>query len=266
MPTHPIHERISPSNRSVERALTILRAFRPGVGRLGNAELAERTGLARSTVSRLTQTLAESGFLDYEVATGSYRLGAPVLSLAHALRLDSDVLDFALPVMRETAEDHRINVGLAVADQTDMVYLESVRRNRRELFRHVASGSRVPIELTSLGRAYLSTLSASARNRLAAQLHSRHQDDWPQVSAGIEQSLEEARLGGYCAVSWQAGITSIASPLGLPELPPYVFNISYATGDFTRRKADTTLVPLLLDLVQRVRAEFGGGARALMGR
>jgi IclR family transcriptional regulator, positive regulator for flagellar biogenesis len=262
MPTHPIHERSSPSNRSVERALTILRAFRPGVGRLGNAELAERTGLARSTVSRLTQTLAENGFLDYEVATGSYRLGAPVLSLAHALRLDSDVLDFALPVMRETAEDHRINVGLAVADQTDMVYLESVRRNRRELFRHVASGSRVPIELTSLGRAYLSTLSVRARNRLAAQLNSRHHDNWPEISAGIDQSLEEIRLGGYCAVSWQAGITSIASALGLAELPPYVFNISYATGDFTRRKADAMLVPLLLDLVQRVRTEFGGGARA----
>ncbi|BEU25653.1 IclR family transcriptional regulator [Paraburkholderia caribensis] len=256
MPTHPIDSRLSPSNRSVERALLILRAFRPGVGRLGNMELAERTGLARSTVSRLTQTLVESGFLDYDVASGSYRLGAPVLSLAHALRLDSDVLNFALPVMRETAEDHRINVGLAVADQADMVYLESVRRNRRELFRHVASGSRVPVELTSLGRAYLSTLSAGRRSVLEPVLRERHPDDWRNVSAGIEQSLAEIRSDGFCSVSWQAGITSIAAPLSLGHLPPYVFNISYASDDFGRREVRSSLAPLLLGLVQRVRGAF----------
>jgi DNA-binding IclR family transcriptional regulator len=261
MPIHPIQERISPSNRSVERALNILRAFRPGVGRLSNAELAERTGLARSTVSRLTQTLVENGFLDYDVASGSYRLGAPVLSLAHAARLDSDVLDFAFPVMRETAEDFRINVGLAVADQTDMVYLESVRRNRRELFRHVTSGSRVPIELTSLGRAYLSTLAPARRSSLLESLRSRHPEGWPVVLSGIEQSMGEIRTAGYCAVSWQAGITSMAAPLGLAHLPPYVFNISYATDDFTRRKAETALAPLLLGLVERVRVEFGDSAR-----
>lgn len=238
----------------------ILRAFRPGVGRLGNLDLAERTGLARSTVSRLTQTLAENGFLDYDAASGSYRLGAPVLSLAHAMRLDSDVLNFALPVMRETAEDHRINVGLAVADQTDMVYLESVRRNRRELFRHVTSGSRVPIELTSLGRAYLSTIAVARRSQLLVVLRNRHPEGWSAVLTGIEQSLDEIRTDGYCAVSWQTGITSLAVPLGLAFLPPYVFNISYATGDFTRRKAETALVPLLLGLVARVRAEFDGSA------
>jgi DNA-binding IclR family transcriptional regulator len=260
MPTHPIDQRTSPSNRSVERALTILRAFRPGVGLLGNLELAERTGLARSTVSRLTQTLVENGFLDYDVTSGGYRLGAPVLSLAHALRLESEVLNFALPVMRETAEDHRINVGLAVADQTDMVYLESVRRNRRELFRHVASGSRVPIELTSLGRAYLSTLSSKSRVTLLELLRNRHQVGWSAVLAGIDMSLREIQGMSYCAVSWQTGITSMAAPLDLEHMPPYVFNISYVTEDFTPRKAESVLAPLLLELVDRVRTEFGHAA------
>ncbi|WP_414447007.1 IclR family transcriptional regulator [Burkholderia sp. 22PA0099] len=256
MPVHPLDDRLSPSNRSVERALQILRAFRPGVGLLGNMELAERTGLARSTVSRLTQTLAENGFLDYDEESGGYRLGAPVLSLAHALRLESVVLNFALPVMRETAENHRINVGLAVADQGEMVYLESVRRNRRELFRHVTSGSRVPIELTSLGRAYLSTLQAKKRTSWLAMARGRHPQDWPTVLADIERSLADLRANGYCVVSWQTGITSIAMPLGLSHLPPCVFNISYATEDFTREAMRTALAPLLCELVERVRNAF----------
>ncbi|OYX75975.1 MAG: IclR family transcriptional regulator, partial [Bradyrhizobium sp. 35-63-5] len=38
----------SPRNRSLERGVAILRAFRPGSELLGNGELAERTGLARA--------------------------------------------------------------------------------------------------------------------------------------------------------------------------------------------------------------------------
>ena len=52
---------VSPANRSLERGIEILRSFRPGSELLGNAEIAERTGLSRSTVSRLTQTLVGVG-------------------------------------------------------------------------------------------------------------------------------------------------------------------------------------------------------------
>lgn len=44
-------------NRSLERGVEILRAFRPGTDLMGNSELSERTGIAPATVSRLTQTL-----------------------------------------------------------------------------------------------------------------------------------------------------------------------------------------------------------------
>src|SRR5690554_3563507 len=44
---------------SVARALAVLNAFLPKGGRLGNTELAERTGLTKPTVSRLTYTLAQ---------------------------------------------------------------------------------------------------------------------------------------------------------------------------------------------------------------
>ena len=53
----------SPANRSLERGVEILRAFRPGSALLGNGDLAERTGLSRATVSRLTQTLVGVGML-----------------------------------------------------------------------------------------------------------------------------------------------------------------------------------------------------------
>src|SRR5690349_11044042 len=79
-------------NRSLERGIEILRAFRPGVDTIGNGEIAERTGLPRSTVSRLTKTLVEFGMLDEVRAERSYRLAASVLSFGHAVRMGSPVL------------------------------------------------------------------------------------------------------------------------------------------------------------------------------
>ena len=121
----------SPANRSLERGIEILRAFRPGSELLANGDLAERTGLSRSTVSRLTQTLVGAGMLQLDAAQRAYRLAPAVLSLAHAMRSGSNVLAIAAPKMRALAERERINVGLAAPDRDEMVYLESIRYARR---------------------------------------------------------------------------------------------------------------------------------------
>ena len=66
------------------RGLLILRAFEIGDPPLGNATLAERTGLAKATVSRLTQTLLELGYLQYRGEIGKYELAPSVLGLCHS--------------------------------------------------------------------------------------------------------------------------------------------------------------------------------------
>ncbi len=73
----------SPANRSLERGIDILRAFRQGSDLLANSDLAERTGVSRATVSRLTQALVGAGMLQLDTARRAYRLAPAVLSLAH---------------------------------------------------------------------------------------------------------------------------------------------------------------------------------------
>src|ERR1700683_333563 len=66
---------------AVARALRILEAFRPGEGPLGNAELAERTGLTKPTVSRLAYTLVQAGYLSLNTERLEYELGGAALAL-----------------------------------------------------------------------------------------------------------------------------------------------------------------------------------------
>src|SRR5918997_2052925 len=66
-PVMGVREADDPKDRkfvtALARGLEVLRAFTPTEGLLGNGEIAERTGLPKPTVSRLTYTLTKLGYL-----------------------------------------------------------------------------------------------------------------------------------------------------------------------------------------------------------
>ncbi|MFT5787693.1 MAG: DNA-binding IclR family transcriptional regulator, partial [Ascidiaceihabitans sp.] len=66
---------------ALARGLDILRCFRPNEIELTNQDFAQRTGLPKPTVSRLTHTLCVLEYLVLDARTGTYRLGAGVLKL-----------------------------------------------------------------------------------------------------------------------------------------------------------------------------------------
>jgi DNA-binding IclR family transcriptional regulator len=234
----------SPANRSLERGIEILRAFRPGSDLLGNGELAERSGLSRATVTRLTQTLVGMGMLQQDAGRKGYRLAPAVLSLAHAMRSGSTVLQVAAPLMRALAERERINVGLAAADRDEMVYLESIRYSRRAAFRSVVSGQRVPMELTSLGRAYLATTPESQRKALFALFKRRRGAQWPVLAREIEEAIDSVHKLGFCAASWQPEVVALATPLQAAQTS-YSLNLSVSTDERIDGVVAALAVPLL---------------------
>ena len=85
---------------SVDRALSLLSAFRAGDASLGLTELAERTQLYKSTVLRLLASL-EHARLVQKLGDGRYALGAEVARL-HGVYAASFSLDrVVLPVLRD---------------------------------------------------------------------------------------------------------------------------------------------------------------------
>src|SRR3984957_16150095 len=62
---------------ALARGLEVLSAFRAGDRALGNLELAKRTELPKPTISRITHTLTQLGYLAYDTRLGTYELGGP---------------------------------------------------------------------------------------------------------------------------------------------------------------------------------------------
>ncbi len=244
-------------SQSLERGLMLLRAFRVGSSSLTNAELAARTGLPRPTVSRLTRSLVDAGFLRYDTTERAYRLAAVMLSLADAFRHASVVPEVALPLMRRIAEDKKVNVGLAVADQTAMVYLASVRHSGDSVSRtrRVVPGTRVPMEATAIGLAYLAALPAAVRADLVEEITEKAGEPCPVLQKEVARGIAQAQALGYCTANYQPGhLTAVGAAFQGPDHQWYGLNISFPHKASEKRRDVERYAPLLLGLIAEIRA------------
>ena len=231
----------------------LLRAFRPGSHMLSNADLAERCKLPRPTVSRLCRSLVDAGFLAHDSTSGAYKLSAAVLSLALAHRESDATLEAIRPFMRQVAEGRQVNVGLAVADHLEMVYLESIRLSRLGLFRRVQPGVRIPIPFTALGNAFVAGLAPHPRERLMRRLAQTDPARWSVHKALIDKGLKMFLSRGYCHACWSTGLHSVAAPFAVRG-NVYALNISFAEPADALDQAVQNHGALLLDLVQHARS------------
>lgn len=246
-------------SQALERGLSLLRAFRVGTTSLTNAGLAEKVGLPRATVSRLTRSLVDSGFLCYDVSERAYRLSSVVLSLSDAYGQAHQAPEFARPFMRKLGSAENVNVGLAVADQTDMVYLVAVRQSRDALsrLRRVVAGTRVPIAMTSIGFAYLAGLPQAAREALLHNVALREGKQWPSIRARVASGIAEMQALGYCTAAFQPGhLLAVGSHFVGPDNQLYAVNISYPFRSGHESSDNRRYGAALLKLIASIRKDW----------
>ena len=202
---------------AVERAFGILRCFRPDDHDLTNSEMVERTGLTKPTVSRLSNTLTQLGYLEYSERTGTYRLGAGLMVLASPMLSGYSIRNRARPFLRELAEQTRASVAIAARSQLDMVYIEHASGPDALILRFTL-GSSVPLALTAMGKAYLSGLDQDDFAKAMAQIRESEGDRFNHVAHRITDAMDEIRRTGFCVScsEWREGVNAVAVPVRVP--------------------------------------------------
>ena len=89
---------------AAERALELLTCFRTGDKALTLAELAERTGLVKSTIMRLAVSLERYNLI-VRMADGRYQLGSGVVRLSMIYQDGIDLEQHVMPVLAKLAAD-----------------------------------------------------------------------------------------------------------------------------------------------------------------
>lgn len=232
----------------------MLACFRSGETTLGNLELAQRCGLPKSTVSRLTHTLARQGYLIQLPDSGRFRLGTACLALGSAMLSRLDLRQLARPLMQELALASRATVSLGVRDRLSMIYVENCRGSTA-LTLTLDVGSRIPLATSAIGRAWLAVAPEAERRSAMAELREADRKAWPAVRRGIEQALaDHAELGVTRSFGeWQPEVNGIARGF-LPGngLPAMAINVGGAAFQLTPEHLMNELRPRLIDMVARL--------------
>jgi DNA-binding IclR family transcriptional regulator len=249
---------------ALARGLDILRCFSRKDRELGNREIAARTRLPRATVSRLTFTLMQMGYLTYSPDTGRYALSVGVLAFSNAYLGNLDVRNIARPLMQELADDLGASVSLAAPDPSSqhMVFLE-ICQGAGQMFRiSMDVGSRVPHGWTAMGRAWLAALPQSEREeKLAVYRRDTPRPQWIEIRAGIERAVRDYERYGFCLSvgEWNKDVWAVGTPMISREGRRILaFNCSGPIFDITRQRIIAGVGPRLLALRDRVAASTGG--------
>lgn len=243
---------------SLAKGLEILSAFSQG-DLLGNQQLVARTGLPKATVSRLTSTLAELGYLRRDEATRKFFMGTRLLGMGASVQRNIGLQRTARPFMEALSRETEMSVGMGTRDRLGVVFLEIVRPPNNRLVVNSDAGTVLPIESTAIGLSYLVAAPVRERGAMLQGLQKRHPEDWARVRETIAAAHEEFARDGYVSSqrSWGRDVSAVAAPLLLgARRGLFVFNCAGSAQQLPRQQLRRRLGPRLREMVEAIRQEM----------
>ncbi len=193
----------------MDRALDVLAAVAAGRASAGVSEIAERTGLYKSSVHRLLATLERRGFVQRDARTDKYSIGLAVLELASAFSRDDDLTSLAYPEMERLRNEIDETVSLYVRDGTERVRVQKAE-SRQAVRRVVQIGQRAPLYLGASGKVLLAFAPPEVREKV---LDSPRREGIER-SRLREQLADLARQGYASSVEErEPGSAAVAAPV-----------------------------------------------------
>lgn len=144
---------------AVDRALTLLSAFRSGDKDLGLPDLAERTGLYKSTVLRLVASLVHAQLMQ-RLPSGRYRLGPEVARLFSIYATSFSMEGVVLPALRDLVERTGESAAFHIRQGARRVCLYRVD-SPHPIRDHIKEGDMLPLERGAGGQVLMAFSGAA---------------------------------------------------------------------------------------------------------
>jgi IclR family transcriptional regulator, pca regulon regulatory protein len=199
--------------QSLERGLSVIRAFDEEHREMTLSDVARATGLTRAAARRFLLTLVKLGYVHFD--DGRFSLRPRVLELGFAYLSSLSLPEVAQPHLEALVAKVNESSSISVLDDMDIVYVVRVP-TRRIMSITLAVGTRLPAYATSMGRVLLASLpEEQLEERLArleiGRLTSRTVKD---VDA-LRTTLDTVRKQGYAMTDQELeeGLRSAAVPI-----------------------------------------------------
>lgn len=249
---------------TLAHGLALLCSFRVGEVALGNRQFADRTGLSKATVSRLTYTLEELGYLKFDRALRRYRLGAAALSVSQPLLAGLRVRQAARPLMQELADALGASVSLGMRDRTNMIYIETSRGHDSASFRPDI-GASLPILRSAMGRAWVAQVGGVVSRPWRARIRAEDPPAWRKWRHAFDASIRRFEDRGFCRSDgdFRSEILAVGVPMHQQvDGETLVFNCGVPVSSLAGLSMDADVGPRLVAVVRAVEAAWSAAADA----
>jgi DNA-binding IclR family transcriptional regulator len=226
--------------RSIQRALDILSLLSEEQPLIAVRDIVAATGLAKTTVIRIVQTLEQSGLL-WATSSG-YMAGPGLWRWAHLARRSWELPPETQRLMRELAGRERETVNVYVA--RDIVRVCIAQQESPQPLRHVVQvGDELPLWAGASAKVLLRNASPALLERVA-----RSSPSGADHLTRLREWIDTAARQGY-AVSHgerEAGLSAVAVPiLGRSDTVVAALTLSGPTVRFTEERVAEFIDALL---------------------
>lgn len=244
---------------AISRAFDVLRCFAPERPLLGNGDIVRLTGLPKATVSRLTFTLEELGYLYRLVTIGKYRLGWGVLSLGYPLLTSMPLRQIARPAMHALAMQAKVNVNMGTLHVLDVVYVESVRFDETSITRPDIGATR-ELLTSSMGRALIWGMETARREALLNRARLAHPEVFKTTKTKLDLARRSIVARGFCVSDGetQVGLQAVSVPMRVAaHEEPIAFNCAVSKHQLRKGELEEDIGPKLVAMVRTLEHQFG---------
>ena len=177
----------------IARAASILRALENQASGLSLGQIAQRVGLARSTVQRIVAALEAEKFVIAASPTGRVRLGPTIQRLA--MSVGADFVSVVRPFLVKLSQELNETVDLATIRNDHLVFVDQVIGPQR-LRAVSAVGEVFPLHCTANGKAYLAELGDEDVVRLIGKKFEQRTPKTITTLKDLLKDLKSARRSG----------------------------------------------------------------------
>jgi IclR family pca regulon transcriptional regulator len=247
--------------QSLERGLSVIRAFDAEHRKLTLSEVAAATGLSRAAARRFLHTLVHLGYMHNN--NGRFSLRPRVLELGYAYLSSLTLPEVAMPHLEELVEQVRESSSVSELDGGDVVYIARVP-TKRIMTVAIAVGTRFPAYATSMGRVLLADRPDDWLDDYLATTSLRGLTDHTITSPSeLRAELDKIKARGWALVDQELeeGVRSIAAPIrDVDGRAVAAVNISTHAGRRTLDGIVQELLRPLLAAAERIERDLRRGA------
>ena len=199
----------------LSRGIHILELLAKRPEGLTQSGIAQALSIPFASVSRITNQLEAMGYLLRHPESKAFRLSMRMMMIGQRALIGLDMMELAIPVMRQIRDEMQDTVALGVIQGTNVVVVESVPGTHPFIFT-LNPGFTGQIHVTAPGKAIMAWYDKTRRNAILDKMRfKRYNERTITTRTAFEKELDRTRQRGWAVDNGEEydGVYCLAVPV-----------------------------------------------------